>query len=99
MLPFALNHMTAPKLGWEAFADLAAGLTGSQVLIDFTRPEGTMAHLRTCVEHGVKLVIGTTGFSDAQKAEIAEALTALAGTVGGLLALYGRLTATKGVGG
>lgn len=26
MLPFALNHMTAPKLGWEAFADLAAGL-------------------------------------------------------------------------
>lgn len=26
MLPFALNHMTAPNLGWEAFADLAAGL-------------------------------------------------------------------------
>ena len=26
MLPFALNHMTAPKLGWESFADLAAGL-------------------------------------------------------------------------
>ena len=26
MLPFALNHMTAPRLGWEAFLDLAAGL-------------------------------------------------------------------------
>lgn len=26
MLPFALNHMTAPNLGWEAFADLAVGL-------------------------------------------------------------------------
>lgn len=26
MLPFALNHMTAPHLGWEAFADLAASL-------------------------------------------------------------------------
>lgn len=26
MLPFALNHMTAPKLGWQAFADLALGL-------------------------------------------------------------------------
>lgn len=25
-LPFALNHMTAPNLGWEAFLDLAAGL-------------------------------------------------------------------------
>lgn len=26
MLPFALNHMTAPRLGWEAFLDLAASL-------------------------------------------------------------------------
>ncbi len=26
MLPFALNHMTAPNLGWQAFLDLAAGL-------------------------------------------------------------------------
>ncbi len=26
MLPFALNHMTAPRLGWEAFLDLASGL-------------------------------------------------------------------------
>lgn len=35
----------------------------------------------------------------AEQAEIAEALTTLAGTLGGLLALYGRLTATKGLGG
>ncbi len=35
----------------------------------------------------------------AEQAEIADALTAFAGTLGGLLALYGRLTATKGVGG
>jgi hypothetical protein len=35
----------------------------------------------------------------AEQAEIADALTTLAGTLGGLLALYGRLTATKGVGG
>lgn len=35
----------------------------------------------------------------AEQAQIADALTTLAGTVGGLLALYGRLTATKGVGG
>ncbi len=26
MLPFALNHMTAPNLGWEAFLDLAKDL-------------------------------------------------------------------------
>jgi 4-hydroxy-tetrahydrodipicolinate reductase len=41
------------------------------VLIDFTRPEGTLAHLKLCRELGVHAVIGTTGFSDAQKAEIA----------------------------
>ena len=59
-------------------ADLAAGLAGSQVLIDFTRPEGTMAHLKACVAHKVNLVIGTTGFSDEQKAEIAEATKSIA---------------------
>jgi 4-hydroxy-tetrahydrodipicolinate reductase len=54
-------------------SDLHAGLKNSQLLIDFTRPEGTMAHLKVCRELGVALVIGTTGFTDAQKAEIAAA--------------------------
>ncbi len=58
--------------GTPITADLRAGLADAQVLIDFTRPEGTMAHLAVCREFGVKAVIGTTGFSDAQKAEIAE---------------------------
>ena len=53
-------------------ADLHAGLSGAEVLIDFTRPEGTLAHLAVCHELGVRAVIGTTGFSDAQKAQIAE---------------------------
>jgi len=52
--------------------DLQAGLANAQVLIDFTRPEGTLAHLAACRRLGVKMVIGTTGFSDAQKAQIAE---------------------------
>ena len=51
--------------------DIRAGLSDAQVLIDFTRPEGTLAHLAVCRELGVNAVIGTTGFSDAQKAEIA----------------------------
>jgi 4-hydroxy-tetrahydrodipicolinate reductase len=41
-------------------------------LLDFTRPEGTMSHLAVCRALGVNAVIGTTGFSDAQKAEIGE---------------------------
>jgi 4-hydroxy-tetrahydrodipicolinate reductase len=52
-------------------ADLHTGLGHAQALIDFTRPEGTLAHLQVCRELGVNAVIGTTGFSDAQKQEIA----------------------------
>ena len=52
--------------------DLRAGLATAQVLIDFTRPEGTLAQLAVCRELGVKAVIGTTGFSAAQEAAIAE---------------------------
>ena len=52
-------------------ADLRQGLQGSSVLIDFTRPEGTLAHLEVCRELGVAAVIGTTGFSEAQKEQIA----------------------------
>ncbi len=59
--------------GVRITADLVAGLKNAQALIDFTRPEGTLAHLRVCRELGVNLVIGTTGFSDSQKAEIAAA--------------------------
>jgi 4-hydroxy-tetrahydrodipicolinate reductase len=50
--------------------DIGAGLADAQVLIDFTRPEGTMAHLAACRARGIKMVIGTTGFADAQKAEL-----------------------------
>jgi 4-hydroxy-tetrahydrodipicolinate reductase len=50
--------------------DLEQGLKNAQVLIDFTRPEGTMQHLAVCRRLGVQMVIGTTGFSEAQKAEI-----------------------------
>lgn len=60
-------------LGVAITADVAVGLQGSHALIDFTRPEGTLLHLRECVKQRVNLVIGTTGFTDAQKAEIAEA--------------------------
>jgi 4-hydroxy-tetrahydrodipicolinate reductase len=58
--------------GVQVTADLLQGLQGAQCLIDFTRPEGTLAHLQACRALGVKAVIGTTGFSEAQKAEIAE---------------------------
>jgi 4-hydroxy-tetrahydrodipicolinate reductase len=57
------------KTGIAIASDLSA-LRGCDVLIDFTRPEGTLAHLRACVEQGVKLVIGTTGLDEAGKSAI-----------------------------
>ncbi len=50
--------------------DFVTTLPGSDVLIDFTRPEGTLAHLAVCRAKGVKMVIGTTGFSPEQKEEL-----------------------------
>jgi 4-hydroxy-tetrahydrodipicolinate reductase len=52
--------------------DLRAGLSRADVLIDFTRPAGTLAHLAVCRDLGVQAVIGTTGFSEQQLATIAE---------------------------
>ena len=72
----ALGHDAAAFAGHTSgviiTADLRAGLANAQVLIDFTRPAGTLAHLAVCRELGVKAVIGTTGFTEAQKAEIAD---------------------------
>ena len=59
--------------GVPVSADLKAGLSGSQVLIDFTRPEGTLAHLKVCRQLGVNAVVGTTGLSEEQKAQVADA--------------------------
>lgn len=47
--------------------DFSTVLPGCNVLIDFTRPEGTIEHLSVCRAKGVKMVIGTTGFSVEQK--------------------------------
>jgi 4-hydroxy-tetrahydrodipicolinate reductase len=83
-LAAALDLPGSPSIGQDAAAflgrssgvaiesDLRTALARAQVLIDFTRPEGTLAHLEACRALGVKAVIGTTGFSEAQKAQIAE---------------------------
>lgn len=47
--------------------------SGAQVLIDFTRPEGTKEFLAVCQKAGIAMVIGTTGFDAEGKARIEEA--------------------------
>jgi 4-hydroxy-tetrahydrodipicolinate reductase len=85
VLAGALDRAGSPSLGQDAAAflgkpagvpiesSLAAGLANADFLIDFTRPEGTLQHLAYCAEHGIKMIIGTTGFDDAGKAAIAAA--------------------------
>lgn len=58
--------------GVTATSDVEAALAGVDVLIDFTRPEGTVAHATACARAGVGLVAGTTGLSAAHKAAIAQ---------------------------
>jgi len=53
--------------------DIAKALAACDALVDFTRPEGTLAHLEACVAAGKPIVIGTTGFTPQQKARIAAA--------------------------
>jgi 4-hydroxy-tetrahydrodipicolinate reductase len=80
----ALDHVSSPHLGRDASefggthgvvvtADVASALPGADVLIDFTRPEGTLRHLEICRQHGVNIVIGTTGFSAPEKAVLGAA--------------------------
>jgi 4-hydroxy-tetrahydrodipicolinate reductase len=59
--------------GVKVTDNLAAVVDQFDVLIDFTRPDVSMGYLEICRNGGKKLVLGTTGFSDAQKALIAEA--------------------------
>jgi 4-hydroxy-tetrahydrodipicolinate reductase len=53
--------------------DRIEAIQGADVLIDFTRPEGTLRHLQVCVEHGVHAVIGTTGFDEAGRQAVEQA--------------------------
>ncbi len=79
----ASEHKTSSLLGLDAGEVIGAGkadvyivddfrgqLDNFDVIIDFTRPDGTLENLKLCAEHGKAIVIGTTGFTDEEKAEI-----------------------------
>ena len=84
VLAGALDVPASPVLGRDAgerfghatgvivSADIPAGIAGADVLIDFTRPEGTLAHVAACARAGVAAVVGTTGLSTADKRALAD---------------------------
>lgn len=61
------------ELGVAANSDLSACLSDFDALIDFTTPSATLEHLTLCAGAGKKAVIGTTGFSAAEKTQIGQA--------------------------
>ncbi|MCX7627951.1 MAG: 4-hydroxy-tetrahydrodipicolinate reductase [Methylophilaceae bacterium] len=81
----ALDHAASPVIGRDAgelvgtscgvkvVADVQQALHGADVLIDFTRPEATLAYLASCRTTGTNMVIGTTGFTTEQKLAIQDA--------------------------
>lgn len=89
-LAAALDRSESPALGSDAGAfmgqqtgvtitdQVAQALASAEVLIDFTRPEATLAYLDICTAQGVKMVIGTTGFSEAERARLQAAAQKIA---------------------
>src|SRR5690606_25776130 len=80
-LTVALDRAGSASIGQDAGAFLGQDtgaiitddldtLADADCLIDFTRPEGTLAHLQACIKHHTKCVIGTTGFDEASKLAI-----------------------------
>ena len=67
------GEMVGTACGVKVRADVEKALQGADVLIDFTRPEGTLHHLEICRKLGVNMVIGTTGLNAQQKAQLGAA--------------------------
>ncbi len=87
----AIEHESSPFIGLDAgevtghgklnkklVSQLDEVATDFHTLIDFTRPEVTLQNLASCVANGKNIIIGTTGFSDAEKQQIEEASKSIA---------------------
>ena len=61
------------RLGVAISGDLTQVVDDFDVLIDFTHPTTTLVNRQVCREAGKSMVIGTTGFSEEEKALLAEA--------------------------
>ncbi|HEY7517577.1 MAG TPA: 4-hydroxy-tetrahydrodipicolinate reductase [Methylomirabilota bacterium] len=61
----------AGRLGIPISGDPKTAITRDRMLIEFSVPEASLEHLRLVAETGARAVIGTTGFSPAQREEIA----------------------------
>lgn len=85
----ALEHAACPFVGQDAghFAGIHTGINistnldevfnSTDVLIDFTRPEGCLNILPHCIQQDIKMVIGTTGFDEVGKQQLLQAAASI----------------------
>jgi 4-hydroxy-tetrahydrodipicolinate reductase len=62
-----LGHIGIPIVD-----DVEQVLSGCDVLVDFSAPAASVAHVKAAAAAGKAIVVGTTGFSDEQRKELAE---------------------------
>jgi 4-hydroxy-tetrahydrodipicolinate reductase len=72
------GELCAAARGVTIDTDPAAVLKNADTLVDFTRPEGTLLHVRACLAAKRSMVIGTTGFAPAAMEEIRAASRVIA---------------------
>ena len=65
------------RLGIPIGADVDAALGRDRILIEFSVPDASLAHVREVARHGGRAVIGTTGFTAAQREELARIGTSI----------------------
>ncbi|MEA1965346.1 MAG: 4-hydroxy-tetrahydrodipicolinate reductase [Candidatus Aerophobetes bacterium] len=70
----APNHPSIGKeiRGIKLTSDLERVIQKDAVIIEFTIPEASMNHLNIAKKRGIPIVIGTTGFTEEEKAKIKE---------------------------
>ncbi|WP_434779744.1 4-hydroxy-tetrahydrodipicolinate reductase [Neisseria sp. Ec49-e6-T10] len=84
-LTHAIDQPDSPYIGQDAGlfigkptnvniqTDIEQAIKEANVLIDFTRPQGTLEHLALCTQYQTNIIIGTTGFDEAGKQAIQNA--------------------------
>ncbi len=77
-LAAALDAAGSPAVGRDlggltVGSDVRKAVAAGDVLIDFTRPEGTLEHLEACEKAGKAIVIGTTGIPESLRKAILRA--------------------------
>ncbi len=69
----SLKELTGTQLEGLVLSDPARAMEGAEVLVDFTAPKATAAHVALAARMGLSAVVGTTGLGEEERKAVAEA--------------------------